>query len=134
MNQELLQDIITVLNADFCATSSGNKIVINGQTIKPIKTVYPFAIKNVYYDGTTTVVLWEDSTKTVVKCQPGDIPNPEHGLAMAIIKKLCGNKSSFNNVFTEWLPVMEKSKRKANKKKKDKLKKLEVDDPYESYR
>jgi len=63
-------------------------------------------IKDVIYNNPTTVVLWKDGTKTVVKCQTetGDTYNPELGLAMCIIKKLSGNKGNYNDVFNKWLP------------------------------
>lgn len=63
-------------------------------------------IKDVIYNNPATIVFWKDRTKTVVKCQTdkGDIYNPEHGLAMCIIKKMCGNKGNYNDVFNKWLP------------------------------
>jgi hypothetical protein len=63
-------------------------------------------IKDVIFNDPATIVLWKDVTKTVVKCQKetGDTYNPELGLAMCIIKKCCGNKGNFNDVFNKWLP------------------------------
>lgn len=63
-------------------------------------------IKDVIFNDPATIVLWKDGTKTVVKCQKetGDIYNPELGLAMCIIKKCCGNKGNYNDVFNKWLP------------------------------
>lgn len=61
-------------------------------------------IKNVIFNDPATVVLWKDGTKTVVKCQKNDTYNPEIGLAMCIIKKMCGNKGNYNDVFNKWLP------------------------------
>ena len=61
-------------------------------------------IKDVIFNNPATIVLWKDGTKTVVKCQDGDVYNPETGLAMCIIKKMCGNKGNYNDVFNEWLP------------------------------
>ena len=48
-------------------------------------------------------MLWDDGTKTVVKCQKGDEYSKELGLAMAISKKFLGNKGNYNKVFDEWL-------------------------------
>lgn len=62
-------------------------------------------IKNVIFNDPATIVLWKDGTKTVVKCQKNDTYNPEMGLAMCIIKKMCGNKGNYNDVFNKWLPV-----------------------------
>ena len=63
-------------------------------------------IKDVRYNNPATIVFWKDGTKTVVKCQKdkGDTYNPELGLAMCIIKKMCDNKGNYNDVFNKWLP------------------------------
>lgn len=60
-------------------------------------------IKQVIFNNPATIVIWNDGTKTVVKCQEGDIYSKELGLAMAISKKFLGNKSNFNNVFNKWI-------------------------------
>ena len=59
-------------------------------------------IVNVIYNAPATIVFWEDSTKTVVKCQPGDKFDKELGLALAISKKFFNNKGNFNEVFKKW--------------------------------
>lgn len=56
-------------------------------------------IKKVIFNDPATVVYWKDGTKTVVKCQSRDIFDKEKGLAMAMIKKIYGNKGNYNNVF-----------------------------------
>lgn len=61
-------------------------------------------IKDVKFNPPATIVFWVDNTKTVVKVQEGDVFDPEKGLAMAIIKKLCGNKGNYNNIFHKWIP------------------------------
>lgn len=67
-------------------------------------------IKNVHFSGPCTVVIWEDKTKTVVRCKDGEVPDYEKGLAMAIAKKALGtNKSGSNyyDIFKKWLPKPE---------------------------
>ena len=64
-------------------------------------------IKNVIFNDPATIVFWNDGTKTVVKCQPGDSFDPEKGLAMAIVKKAYGNKGSYCNKLKKWLPKEE---------------------------
>lgn len=60
-------------------------------------------IVKVIYNPPATIILWEDETKTVVKCCETDIYDPEKGFAMAVIKKLCGNKSApFHRLFKTW--------------------------------
>ena len=62
-------------------------------------------IKDVIFNDPATIVLWTDGSKTVVKCQKetGDTYNKELGLAMCIIKKCCGNKGNYNDVFSKWI-------------------------------
>lgn len=61
-------------------------------------------IKDVKFNDPATIVFWADGTKTVVKCQDGDIFDPEKGLAMAITKKALGNKGNYCNELKKWLP------------------------------
>lgn len=60
-------------------------------------------IKKVIFNPPATVVIWQDGTKTVVKCSENDIFDPEKGLAMAIIKKIYGNDNSFHKIFKQWI-------------------------------
>ena len=58
-------------------------------------------IKKVIYNDPATIVLWNDGTKTVVKCMEGDTYSKEMGLAMCICKKALG--SQYHRVFNEWV-------------------------------
>lgn len=49
--------------------------------------------KKVIYHNPATVVLWEDGTKTVVKCDNKDEYNEMLGLALCYMKKALGNSS-----------------------------------------
>jgi len=64
-------------------------------------------IKKVIFNAPATIVIWMDNSKTIVKCQSGDTYIPEVGLAMAIVKKVYGNKGNYNNVFRKWVPKSE---------------------------
>ena len=68
------------------------------------KSVSVPSIKKVIFNYPATIVLWSDGSKTVVKCQDGDVYDPEKGLAMAISKKALGNKGNYCNEFKKWLP------------------------------
>ena len=60
-------------------------------------------IKNVIFNEPATIVFWEDGTKTVVKCDPEyDFYDPEKGIAMAIVKKMFGNKGNYFNEIEKW--------------------------------
>lgn len=69
------------------------------------------SIKNVYFNNPVTVVLWDDGTKTVVRCQKGDTYSRETGLALCMAKKAMGNKSAFNDIFHKWIPEEKKPKK-----------------------
>lgn len=71
---------------------------IKEKTSKPIPT-----IKDVIFNPPATIIIWEDHTKTVVKCGEGDIYDPEKGMAMAISRKALGDRGSYYNVFEKWL-------------------------------
>ena len=58
-------------------------------------------IKKVIFNDPATIVFWADGTKTVVKCADFDIFDPEKGLAMAICKRVYGER--FHSVFKEFL-------------------------------
>lgn len=64
-------------------------------------------IKDVIFNGPATIVLWKDGTKTVVKAQEGEFIDYEKGMAMAIAKRILGNKGSYYNVFDKYLPKEE---------------------------
>ena len=74
---------------------------IYGMTSMSTNNVF---LKKVIYNDPATIAFWSDGTKTVVKAQPGDIFDPEKGLAMVIAKKACGNKGNYYNGFKKWLP------------------------------
>lgn len=59
-----------------------------------------FAIKKVIFNAPATIVLWEDGTKTVVKCDR-EIYDYEKGLAMCFAKKALGNKGNYYEVFKD---------------------------------
>lgn len=61
-------------------------------------------IKRVIFNDPCTIVLWNDGTKTIVKCGEDDVFDPEKGLAMAISKYFFDNAGYFNDVFKKWIP------------------------------
>lgn len=60
-------------------------------------------IKEVIFNNPATVVYWKDGSKTVVQCQDGEPFDPEKGLAMAISRKVFGNKWDYYHVFRKFL-------------------------------
>lgn len=99
---------------DSCVEHMGDVIAI--PTYVDCSRMYPTelfnsyrmpSIKNVIFNDPTTIVFWNDGTKTIVKAQDGDIFDPEKGLAMAISKKALGNKGNYYEMFKKWLPEEE---------------------------
>lgn len=61
------------------------------------------SIKKVIFNNPATIVIWNDGTKTIVKCQEGDTYSKELGFAMCLAKKFLGNKGNFNDIFKKYL-------------------------------
>ena len=61
------------------------------------------SIKRVIFNDSATIIIWNDNTKTVVKCQSGDLYDPEKGFVMAYLKRLLGNKNEFNKEINKWV-------------------------------
>lgn len=70
-------------------------------------------IQKVIFNDPATIVFWRDGSKTVVKAVNEKF-DPEKGLAMAIVKHLCGDKGNYYNVFRKWTP-----KQNVNDKKEE---------------
>lgn len=75
-------------------------------------------IKNVYFNNPVTVVLWDDGTKTLVRCQDGDTYSRETGLALCVAKKAMGNNGKFNDIFHKWIPEEKKVEPKKKQRQK----------------
>lgn len=94
-NQLKIGPMVTgyVVGSPFTRSKRGSHIYIQNKRSKDIK------IKDVIFNDPATIVLWEDGTKTIVKCQDGDTFDKEKGLALCIAKKYFDNKGNFNDVF-----------------------------------
>ena len=62
-------------------------------------------ITKVIFNNPATIVFWSDGKKTVVKCSGDEAFDEEKGLAMAISKRVLGNKGNYYNEFKKWLPI-----------------------------
>lgn len=51
------------------------------------------AVRKVVFNKPATIVLWDDGTKTVVKCDKYDVYDPFHGFCAAVTKKALGSSS-----------------------------------------
>lgn len=93
----------------YCRVENGDEVKYIGLTpnmtenltIPPEYAQITLEIKRVIFNDPATIVLWADGTKTVVKVH--DEPfDAEKGLAMAILKKLCG-KAQLRREFKKWI-------------------------------
>ena len=63
-----------------------------------------YSIKKVIFHDPATIVIWEDDTKTVVKCQPEDTYDKEKGLLLCYVKRMLGDTSrDLNDFLHEWV-------------------------------
>lgn len=56
----------------------------------------------------TTVAIWGDGSKTVVKCQPGDKFDAEKGIAMCFVKRSFNNRGCYNDWMREVISANKK--------------------------
>lgn len=59
-------------------------------------------IKRIIFNPPATVIIWEDDTKTVVKCSEDDEFNPEIGVAMCYMKKIYGSRHAFSKMVEKY--------------------------------
>ena len=64
--------------------------ISDSRSFKTTPLIRKPVIKKVIFNDPATIVIWDDGTKTVVKCCEGDEFDPEKGLAMAVSKKALG--------------------------------------------
>ena len=60
-------------------------------------------IREVIYNDPAVVVIWNDGTKTISKCDYGDNFNPEFGLILCVLKKVIGN-DQVTKLLMNWVP------------------------------
>lgn len=65
------------------------------------KPIISAKAKKVIFNAPATIVLWEDGTKTVVKCSDEDEYDEEKGLAMCYCKKMLGDKRYKTDIIKE---------------------------------
>lgn len=62
-------------------------------------------IKRVIYNNPATIIIWDDDTKTIAKCEEGDVYDREKGFYICLLKRLLGNKTTrelINTHYDEW--------------------------------
>jgi len=83
--------------------SGVEKFEFSGDFIDNTPKINSEDIVEVIFNDPATIIKWKDGSKTIIKCQPGDKYDKEAGLALAICKKVFGNKGNYNEVFKKWV-------------------------------
>jgi len=105
--QELMYAATEISKANRRATEAENRLDAFKYAVNDVFGVaelhrkMALEIKKVIFNNPATIVFWADGTKTVVKAKNEDF-DPEKGLAMAITKKVFGNKGSYFNKIKRW--------------------------------
>ena len=107
MSNELIEDILRV-ERELRKLEIGFK-PISMNDLPIVKVV------DVIFNDPATIIIWADGTKTVVKAENEKF-DPEKGLAMAISKKVLGNKHNYYEVFKKHVGRYEKKQAKKTKK------------------
>ncbi len=110
--------ITYTITPDCCMTVMNNspRLVTIEEALKRVTSM--LKPKRIYQDpaSKTTVVLWSDDTKTVVKCSPDEPFVPEFGVAMATMRKLYGSRGQFVKHLEKTTVDMEEAKKKKSQK------------------
>lgn len=81
--------------------------------------LYTPIIKKIVANDKTTIVMWNNGTKTIVRPSANDNYDLEAAVCAAIAKKIYGTNSAFKRMIKEKVVVQE-NKKKENKKKEKK--------------
>lgn len=87
-------------------TPGGGCITFTGVSSCNTNSNLESKIKKVIFNDPATVILWNDGTKTVVKCMEGDEFDEEKGLAMCLLKGILGDKQ-YKKIFKKYVPKEE---------------------------
>ena len=96
-NREITEDFQDTLTKMFLYSEHSN-IMLRNKSVE---------ITKVIFNNPATIVFWSDGKKTVVKCAIDEDFDEEKGLAMAISKRVLGNKGNYYNEFKKWLPKID---------------------------
>lgn len=96
-DRKIIEDFQDMLTKMFLYSEHSN-IMLSNKSVE---------ITKVIFNNPATIVFWSDGKKTVVKCSCDEAFDEEKGLAMAISKRVLGNKGNYYNEFKKWLPEIE---------------------------
>lgn len=106
----IVADGVTTYNSPVTVVTFIDKIWSNGSLRKitkatPVVSARPKdGLNKVIFDedAGVTVALWCDGSKTIVRCQQGDVFDKEKAVALCYMKKVLGNRGSFNETLKKW--------------------------------
>lgn len=98
--QEIKKSLNFVCGIHFDCTDTDDELLKMGRCKEKLPLIV--TIERVIFNAPATIVFWLDGSKTVVKAQNGEPFDKEKGLAMAICKKLSGNRGVYYDIFKEW--------------------------------
>lgn len=59
------------------------------------------SIAKLIYNDPATIIIFDDGTKSVVKCQEGDLYSKERGFVFALLKRIYGPE--YNDIMREYV-------------------------------
>lgn len=87
---------------------------VTGGLLAPPNKKDDYVPDHVIFNDRTTVVIWKDGSKTIVRCADNEPFIEEVGFAECVVKKLYGSRANF-------LKIVENAYRQPPKKVKDEL-------------
>ena len=90
---------------------ANNKVEDRIERIPNMNALQTIRAVDVIFNDPATIIIWADGTKTIVKAENEPF-DPEKGLAMAISKKVLGNKYDYYEVFKRYVGRYNKQKAK----------------------
>lgn len=83
-----------------------NECFLSNAEIERIKehilTTPRVQVKRIIFHDPATIVFWQDGTKTVVKCMPGQPYSEYYGFLAALAKKVYGSNSAVERIVREY--------------------------------
>ena len=96
--------------------STDGEVTIGGALTRDIAPSRPY--DKLILNPPATIIIWNDGTKTVVKCTADELYNPEKGVALCFMKKYFPNvyRKVLNEVNEKYQPETESSLEAAMRK------------------
>ena len=81
----------------------GTTVIYDGEKWVPYMAFFnPNVISDVIFQYPKVIVVWHNKMTTEVTLR--EKYDPELGLALCIVKGMCGNLQEYKDIFKKWLP------------------------------